>query len=176
MYIFAPGLYNYTKSYMEPKNRRLSQIIEIIERERVTSQDQLLERLSALGYAITQATLSRDLKQLKVAKMPDVKGHYRYVMPQSAAAQIQEHVQARHALEGFLSMEFSGNMGVIRTVPAYSHAIASAIDAEDLAPVAGTLAGNDTILVVLRDGYEPDDLKIALSGAYPGLKDELHNP
>jgi len=159
---------------MEPKNKRLSQIVDIIQHEQVTSQDQLLNKLSALGYEITQATLSRDLKQLKVAKIPDTQGAYRYVMPQSAAAHTREHSQARHALEGFLSMEFSGHLAVIRTVPAYSHAIASAIDAEDLPQVAGTLAGNDTILVVLREGYEPADLKKALSGAYPGLKEELH--
>ena len=161
---------------MDPKNKRLSQIVEIIQREQVTSQDQLLHELSALGFEITQATLSRDLKQLKVAKMPDARGAYRYVMPQSAAAHTREQGQARHALEGFLSMEFSGNLAVIRTIPAYSHAIASAIDAEELPPVAGTLAGNDTILVVLRAGYQPEDLKNALSGAYPGLKEELHNP
>jgi len=160
---------------MEPKNKRLSQIVEIIEREWVTSQDQLLERLSALGYAITQATLSRDLKHLKVAKMPDAKGIYRYVMPQAAAAHTRENYQPRHALEGFLSIEFSANLGVIRTVPAYSHAIASAIDAEKLAPVAGTVAGNDTILVVIREGYAAQDLRDVLAQAFPLLKKELYN-
>jgi len=160
---------------MIPKNKRLSKIAEIIQREMVTSQDQLLNILSELGYDITQATLSRDLKQLKVAKMPDARGSYRYVMPQSADGHTRNHGEARHALEGFLTMEFSGNLAVIRTIPAYSHAIASAIDAEDLPPVAGTLAGNDTILVVLREGYEPEDLRRALSRAYPGLKEEQYN-
>jgi transcriptional regulator of arginine metabolism len=76
-------------------------------------------------------------------------------------------------LDGFLSLEFSGNMGVIKTIPAFSHTVASAIDSADLNAIAGTLAGNDTIFFVVRQGYSPDDVKQALRKEFPDSIDKL---
>lgn len=160
---------------MENHHARRTLITKIIHDERVSSQEDLLEILRSKGYELTQATLSRDLKQLRVIKMPDEEGFYRYSLPPDTDSKPgAEQAEPRHALEGFLSVEFSGNLAVIRTVPAYSHAIASAIDANEFSSVAGTVAGNDTIMVVLREGCGPEAFKEALLGTYPGLKEKLY--
>ena len=159
---------------MEKKHNRLSWIVEIIREEPVSSQEELLERLHRKGFELTQATLSRDLKKLQVYKAPGPDGSYRYVLPaQSEPGQDNRREPGYHALEGFLSLEFSGRMGVIRTVPAYSHAIASAIDQAAFRSIAGTVAGNDTIIFVIREGYSPHQLREELLGAFPGTTGKL---
>lgn len=157
---------------MESKSQRLAEIKKIIQTERVTSQDDLLSQLVSLDFHITQATLSRDLKLLKVAKMPDGEGSYRYVLP-NAITSVHIGSNPKQTMEGFLSIEFSGNIGVIKTVPAFSHTVASAIDATDVKSIAGTLAGNDTVLLVVREGYSPVDVKQSLLKEFPDLIDKL---
>jgi len=158
---------------MENKRQRLAQITKIIQKERVTSQEELLHTLISLGYSTTQATLSRDLKLLKVAKMPDGQGSYRYVMPNAITSEhIQPHM-GNNSLEGLLSIEFSGNMGVIKTVPAFSHTVALALDNAGLPEIAGTLAGNDTILFVIRQGYSDQEVSRALKKQFPDIVDKL---
>ncbi len=157
---------------MENKSQRLAEIKKIIQTEHVTSQDDLLQKLISLGYLITQATLSRDLKLLKVAKMPDGGGSYRYVLP-NAISSIHISSGNKQTMDGFLSIEFSGNIGVIKTVPAFSHTVASAIDAQELQSIAGTLAGNDTVLAVIREGFSPEDVKHSLLKEFPDLIDKL---
>jgi len=159
---------------MEQKNNRLAQIIEIIGKEPVSSQDELLGKLRNQGFELTQATLSRDLKRLQVYKAPGPDGSYRYVLPaKSELKQARQSAAGQHTLEGFLSLEFSGRMGVIRTVPAYSHAIASAIDQAALRSIAGTVAGNDTILFVMREGHSPPQVRKELLEAFPGITDKI---
>lgn len=158
---------------MDNKSQRLSEIKKIIHNEQVTSQDELLKNLISQGYNITQATLSRDLKLLKVAKMPNSNGLYCYVLPSSGIAPQKITNKEKHSLEGFLSIEFSGNMGVIRTIPAFSHTISSTIDAYNLKPIAGTLAGNDTIIFVVRENYSHKQVKEALLKEFPDLIDKL---
>jgi transcriptional regulator of arginine metabolism len=157
---------------MDTKSQRLATIKRIIQTTHITSQEELLQQLISLGFHITQATLSRDLKLLKVAKMPDGQGSYRYALP-NAATLVSNSTSGKHALDGFLSLEFSGNMGVIKTIPAFSHTVASAIDSADLNAIAGTLAGNDTIFFVVRQGYSPDDVKQALRKEFPDSIDKL---
>ena len=158
---------------MDNKSQRLSEIKEIIQNKHVTSQDELLKNLISKGYNITQATLSRDLKLLKVAKMPNSSGIYCYVIADTTTTQQVNINKEKYSLEGFLSIEFSGNMGVIRTVPAFSHTIASTIDTYNLQPIAGTLAGNDTIIFVVRENYSPQQVKDALIKEFPDLIDKL---
>lgn len=171
MYIFAFDLYIYT--YMEQRSQRLSDIKKIIQTEQVSSQDNLLKNLISKGYHITQATLSRDLKLLKVAKMPDASGIYRYVLPQN----IEQHdiisSSDKTSVDGFLSIEFSGNIGVINTIPAFSHTIASAIDNANMESIAGTLAGNDTIIFVIREDHNPNNVRKELSKKFPDLVNKL---
>jgi len=158
---------------MDNKSLRLAAIKKIIQNEHVTSQDDLLKILISKGFHLTQATLSRDLKLLKVAKMPGSDGTYRYVLPTAMASGSMNFKAGINSLEGFLSIEFSGNAGVIKTVPAFSHTIASSIDEANIKAIAGTLAGNDTILFVVREGYTPKQVKESLSKEFPDLIDKL---
>lgn len=157
---------------MENKSQRLATIKRIIQTEHVTSQDELLKNLISQGYHLTQATLSRDLKLLKVAKMPDGSGSYRYALPANFSAASTSNA-TKHSLDGFLAIEFSGNLGVIKTVPAFSHTVASAIDAIPIDSIIGTLAGNDTIIFVVREGFTQADVRQALLKEFPDLLDKL---
>ncbi len=157
---------------MEHKSQRLTEIKKLIHSGHLTSQEELLNQLISKGYQITQATLSRDLKLLKVAKMPDGEGSYRYVLPNDITA-IHMGSGGKQTMDGFLSLEFSANMGVIKTVPAFSHTIASAIDALNIPSIAGTLAGNDTILFVIREGFTQVEVRKSLLREFPDLIDKL---
>lgn len=114
----------------------------IISSQELGSQDELLEALQKEGFKLTQATLSRDLKQLKVAKAATMNGNYVYVLPNvtmykrvSTPQQIREMMQ----VPGFLSINFSGNMGVIKTRPGYASSIAYNIDNNDIPQIIGTM-------------------------------------
>jgi transcriptional regulator of arginine metabolism len=158
---------------MDSKSQRLTEIKKIIQKEHVTSQDELLKNLISKGFNITQATLSRDLKLLKVAKMPGSDGLYCYVLPNATTSVHRNSNTEKLSLEGFLSIEFSGNIGVINTVPAFSHTISSTIDSIDIQPIMGTLAGNDTIIFAIREGFTFQDVKAALLKEFPDLIDKL---
>jgi len=158
---------------MDNKSQRLAEIKKIIQNEQVNSQDELLKNLLSTGFHVTQATLSRDLKLLKIAKMPDNNGSYLYVLPNSQNFATKRSNTDSHSLDGLLSIEFNENVGVIKTLPAYSPAIASTIDNCGLLPIAGTLAGEDTIIFVVRRGYNENDVKNALLKEFPDLIDKL---
>jgi len=174
MYIFTRKLYEYAFWCMKKKNNRLSQIIEILREGEVSSQEEFLEKLHSQGFDVTQATLSRDLKRLQVYKVPSADGSYRYVLPSHSESKgAVQAGQESHNLEGFLSLEFSGRMGVIRTVPPYSHTIASAIDQAAFPSIAGTVAGNDTIIFVIREGHSPHQVREELRKAFPGITGKI---
>jgi len=167
-------MHNYTSFlFMDNKTQRLSDIKNIIHNEHITSQEELLKKLISLGYNITQATLSRDLKLLKVAKMPGNDGSYHYVLPEPIMAGNIVCVTDKQSIKGFLSIEFSENIGVIKTIPAFSHTVASAIDSLKLSSILGTVAGNDTIIFVIRQGYTAQQVKESLFKSYPDLADKL---
>ncbi len=159
---------------MESKNQRLAQISDIIQNEQVRSQEQLLKTLLSQGFSVTQATLSRDLKKLKVAKVPDMDGTYRYVLPEMAVNNVPSNLpNALNYLDGFLGIEFAGNMGVVKTMPAFASAISSAIDTAGLYCILGTIAGDDTIFLVIREGKSDQDVKKELVSRFPDLVDKL---
>ena len=138
----------------------------IISSRQMGSQEELLNALQQEGFKLTQATLSRDLKQLKVAKASTLRGDYVYVLPNdtmykrvSTAGSIREMMNS----SGVLSINFSGNMGVIKTRPGYASAIAWNIDSSDLPPVLGSIAGDDTIFIVIKEGYSHQEVIDALN-------------
>ena len=144
----------------------------IISSQELGSQDELLEALQKEGFKLTQATLSRDLKQLKVAKAATMNGDYVYVLPNvtmykrvSTPNQIKEMMR----VPGFLSINFSGNMGVIKTRPGYASSIAYNIDNSDIPQIIGTIAGDDTIFIVVKQGVSEDEVVEALSGVVPDI-------
>ena len=137
----------------------------IISSRELGSQEELLNALENEGIRVTQATLSRDLKQLKVAKAATLRGNYVYVLPNdtmykrvSTPGNIREMMTA----SGFISINFSGNMGVIKTRPGYASAIAWNIDSSDIPQILGSIAGDDTIFIVIREGVSHKEVTDAI--------------
>ena len=135
------------------KSKRQNAILTLVARERLGSQEDIRARLSALGLDATQSTISRDVEELGLARIHDVDG-VRYVVPGTPADGARPSVMLRHALNEF-ALSFTrgaGELLVIRTSPGAASALGEAIDRAALADVAGTVAGDDTILVIPREG------------------------
>ncbi len=146
---------------MKTKDRRLEAIKMIISGKEVGSQEEVLNELRKEGFTLTQATLSRDLKQLKVAKAASMNGKYVYVLPnETMYRRSHKPLSAGEMLSnpGFLSINFSGNLGVIKTRPGYASSIAYNIDNSNVPEILGTIAGDDTIIIVLREGVDHNAL------------------
>ena len=123
---------------MKEKNNRLEALRLIISSQQLGSQEELLNALKKEGFKLTQATLSRDLKQLKVAKAATMSGSYVYVLPNdSMYKRISTPTSVREmmAAAGFLSINFTGNLGVIKTRPGYASALGWNIDNSGIAPL-----------------------------------------
>lgn len=150
---------------------RLARLRHIIETRQVDSQETLLRVLSEEGYSVTQATLSRDLKYLKVGKVPDGRGGYLYTFSDQATKVGSDRSLVEDIRRGFISVEFSGNQAVIRTLPGHASTVAFAIDNLGVHEVLGTIAGDDTILLIPRDGVDRHELMDALRNRIPGLEE-----
>lgn len=135
------------------KPERHAAIRAIMREERVTSQEHLRELLSARDFDVTQATLSRDIRELRLVKVPNAEGISQYTLPPES----WEHTPplARLLPTLFTGAEGTGNLLVIRTLAGGAQAVAEALDWEEWPEVLGTLGGDDTILVILR---KPDFL------------------
>ncbi len=158
---------------MRKKNNRLDTIKMIISSREICSQDELLELLEREGHKVTQATLSRDLKQLKVAKASGMTGKYAYVLPNNTVyRRLPENdtpISEMMKFNGFISINFSQNIAVIRTRPGYASSLAYDIDNEDLNEIVGTIAGDDTIMLVISEGVSHAQAKRALSKIVPNI-------
>ncbi|MEQ8174392.1 MAG: arginine repressor [Syntrophomonadaceae bacterium] len=131
------------------KSARQFAIREIINSERIATQEELCQALSDRGLDVTQATVSRDIKDLQLIKIPDEHG-YRYALPDSAKpAGIQERTK-RLFRDSVIYVDHSENLVVIKTTPGAAQAVASLIDAVGWDSVLGTVAGDDTIFVVVK--------------------------
>ena len=164
-------MYKYTN--MKVKNSRLEALRLIISSQQLGSQDELLAALQKEGFKLTQATLSRDLKQLKVAKAASMSGNYVYVLPnETMYKRVSTPNSIREMLKvpGFISINFSGNMGVIKTRPGYASSIAWNIDNSDIPEIIGTIAGDDTIFIVIKEGVRHQEVSEALSDVVPNMR------
>lgn len=171
MYFCIVNLNKYTN--MKDKKNRLEALRLIISSQQMGSQEELLNALQNEGFNLTQATLSRDLKQLKVAKAATMSGNYVYVLPnESMYKRVSTHSSVREMMQmpGFISINFSGNMGVIKTRPGYASAIAWNIDRSDLPEILGTIAGDDNIFIVIKEGVSHREITEALKEVVPNLK------
>ncbi|MBQ2321986.1 MAG: hypothetical protein II375_05435 [Bacteroidales bacterium] len=148
------------------KARRLEAILNIVRFVKVDNQEAMLRLLSERGYAVTQATLSRDFAELKIVKVPDSQGGYRY-MPHP------DDSSGQSSPSGLVSIEVSGQMAVIRTRPGYANVLAANIDDTRLTNVMGTVAGDDTVLVVLRAGIDKTLFVDELSTIMPDARQKL---
>ena len=155
---------------MKVKIDRISAIRKIIQTHDISSQQELLDILVKEGHKLTQATLSRDLKQMQIVKMSLRNGGYLYVMPDVAASMksnLTNHFVSPHNIKGVVSVECSTVLVVVRTKPGYASSIASDIDQAMLQEVMGTIAGDDTILVIPRGGYTTNQVAEAVCNLLP---------
>ena len=133
------------------KNERQNKILAIIAREDIDTQEMLLDRLEKEGISCTQATISRDIKQLHLIKEPMGRGRYRYaVSVHRNTLNVADKLRTIFR-ESITSVDYAQNIVVIHTLPGLAAAAASAIDSMNLSVVVGTLAGDDTVLVIMRD-------------------------
>lgn len=145
----------------------------LISSKELCCQDDVLKALAKEGYSVTQATLSRDMKQLKVAKATNMSGKYFYVLPnETMYKRVSSPKRAAEMLltSGFMSVNFSGNMGVIKTRPGYASSLAYNIDNSGIQAILGTIAGDDTIFIVIKEGSLYEEVIEELRNVIPDIK------
>ena len=133
------------------KSQRQAKIMEIISNRNVETQEQLLQELQNAGFRSTQATISRDIKELRIIKELTSFGTYRYTTSSGETAGTFSSKLNTIFRECITSFDYAQNMIVIRTLPGLASAAASAIDAMSLSVVVGSIAGDDTVFIVMRD-------------------------
>lgn len=131
------------------KTNRQSKIIEIIQKNEVETQDELSALLEKDGFRVTQATVSRDIRELKLTKIPTAGGRQKYAVITDAPENLSKKYE-RVLREGFLSMDMAQNILVIKTVSGMASAVCAAIDAMKMREIVGSIAGDDTIMCALR--------------------------
>jgi transcriptional regulator of arginine metabolism len=159
---------------MKNRTKRQLAIKQAILSGRISSQDELLHIMKDQGFELTQATLSRDLKILKVAKVSDQALGYVYVIPEGMGNENQrENSRINFLADGFRDLQFSGNLAVMRTMPGYANSLAVVIDNAEPYVIIGPIAGDDTILIIMREGVTHSDLINSLILVMPTLEDKL---
>lgn len=131
------------------KTNRQSKIIEIIQKNEVETQDELSALLEKDGFRVTQATVSRDIRELKLTKIPTAGGRQKYAVITDAPENLSKKYE-RVLREGFLSMDMAQNILVIKTVSGMASAVCAAIDSMKMREIVGSIAGDDTIMCAIR--------------------------
>lgn len=135
------------------KKSRQGRILELIQEENIETQEELADRLSKEGFVVTQATVSRDIRELKIGKVPGENGRQRYAVLSNDDAHLADKY-IRVLKHGFVSMDNAQNILVVKTVSGMAMAVAAAIDAMKLKEIVGSIAGDDTIMVAVRTTEE----------------------
>ena len=135
------------------KSQRQAKILEIIANKNIETQEQLLAELQVEGFRGTQATISRDIKELRIVKELTSLGTYRYTISASDLGSSFSAKLNTIFRECVISFDYAQNIIVVRTLPGLASAAGSAIDAMNLHSIVGTLAGDDTVMIVMRDTY-----------------------
>ena len=149
------------------KKIRHSKIIEIIEKQDVETQEELATLLKEAGFEVTQATVSRDIREMKLSKVSAGKGRQKYVVLKHDDSHLGDKY-IRVLKDGFLSMDMAQNILVIKTVSGMAMAVAAAIDALKFKEIVGSIAGDDTIMMAVRTVEETqilmDKIRAMLEG------------
>jgi transcriptional regulator of arginine metabolism len=154
---------------MPMRSSRLAAIKRIVASRSVDGQEKLIECLRREGFAATQATLSRDLKTLGIGKAPSAGGGYTYTLPDAEVKTDAGSTFVQDFMRGYVSLEFSGNFGLIKTLPGHAGSVAAALDHLGIREVLGTIAGDDTILIVPRSGVARIKMLAALRKILPEI-------
>lgn len=160
---------------MKNKSERLMAIRRLITNSDIASQEELLKLLEKQGFSMTQATLSRDLKYLRVAKMPHNDKGYVYILPENENLVPDTGSNPEIPFRGFVSIDFAQGMAIMRTLPGHASSIAYALDNLNAYEIAGTIAGDDTILIIPRDGVTRGDLVNLMKNRIPLMRNEMAN-
>lgn len=131
------------------KGTRQSKILDIIGKEKIETQEDLIKRLRESGYDVTQATVSRDIRELKLVKTMTENGFYRYSLPTSNTHESQ-HIYSTALANSLKSVEFAQNIIVVKTYPGIGQAVGAAIDSLQEPNLLGSVAGDDTVLIIAR--------------------------
>lgn len=152
------------------KNDRQNRILTLIREQKIETQSALALALIEEGFQVTQATVSRDIRQLHLVKRPDEEGHFIYAYPEESvrAAESREKFN-RVFKDGCIQIEHAQNLLVIKTVSGMAMAVAAAMDAIGFAEIVGTIAGDDTIMSALHTTEDAEKLEVKLK-AMAGLK------
>ena len=132
------------------KSERQNRILELVAKYEIETQEDMIERLRKEGYAVTQATVSRDLKELKLTKTLTSRGTYRYAQPSRHHVATNAKL-SRAMVDSITHVDYSLHTVVLKTYPGMAQAVASGVDALNLAEILGCVAGDDTIIIVTRD-------------------------
>jgi len=158
---------------VKERQTRLKAVRNLIKSLSIESQEALLVHLQKEGFNVTQATLSRDLKFLKVGKVSNGHDGYIYFLPADDGEKDAGHTYARDFLRGYISIKWSGNIVVIRTHSGYSDSVAMALDSFEMDEILGTISGRDNAVVaVLKEGVSGEDFLVSLKNNIPGLEEK----
>ncbi len=157
---------------MKERLTRLKTVRKLIKNNRIESQEELLGLLQSEGFDVTQATLSRDLKLLKVGKISDGHAGYMYTLPDDDERRESEEIYIQDFLRGYVSIDFSGNIVVIKTFGGHADSVSNAIDALNMEEILGTVAGENCIFACLKEGVTGDQFMKVLKARIPDLEDE----
>ena len=147
------------------KSQRQNRILELVSKYEIETQEDMMSRLQSEGFKVTQATVSRDLRELKLTKTLTARGTYRYSVNSGRAH--AGNVRLNNAMvDSIVQVEYSFNNVVVKTYPGLAAAVASAIDAMNMSNILGCVAGDDTIITVARD------VELAIESIYK-LRDEM---
>lgn len=155
---------------LKERHSRLKAIRKLIKNHRVESQETLLSYLQKEGYEVTQATLSRDLKMLKVGKVSDGNAGYFYTLPSDEENQESEQIYKRDFLRGYVSIDWSGNIIVIKTFPGHANTVSNALDNLNLEDLLGTVAGDNCLFACIKEGVSGEDFVKKLKTKIPEIE------
>lgn len=156
---------------MKERQSRLKAIKNLIKNNTIESQDELLALLLKEGYEVTQATLSRDLKLLKVGKVPDGKSGYMYALPGDEDSPESQAIYIQDFLRGYISIDWNANIVVIKTFPGHANTVCNALDNLNMDEILGTVAGDNCMFACLRAGVTGEQFMEQLKKHIPGLED-----
>jgi transcriptional regulator of arginine metabolism len=131
------------------KYSRHAKIIEIIEKSVIETQEEIAEKLKELGFDVTQATVSRDIKELRLIKVMTEDGRYKYA-PFTQSENTISNKLLNIFSESFVSSDYANNIVILKTLPGMAQACASAIDSLKWTEIVGTIAGDDTVMIICR--------------------------
>ena len=147
------------------KNARQNKILELIEEYEISTQEALIQKLSEHGFESTQTTISRDIRQLRLIKGPTGRGTYKYVAPEVRRGNdAPGHNSA--LTDAVLKIEAAQNIVVVKTMAGMANAIAVCIDSLQIKDIIGSVAGDDTILLVLKTAEKAQDVETELKGVF----------